>query len=119
MAVKQYDIAGNLSAVGENSSTVTIDNIAPSAATEDSATLYSAVPAINVADQFVRGTVSLASGGQLNVVIGSEVFNNVTVTDGVWQINRDHLGELSNGSNISVSLSDTYICALLLGFRHQ
>ena len=77
------------------------------------------MPAIDVADQFVRGTATLASGEQFNVVIGSEVFNNVTVTDSIWQINRDHLGELTKGSIISVSLSDTYICALLLGFRHQ
>ena len=107
ITVRQYDTAGNLSAVGGNSSTITIDNIAPSAATVESVALYSAVPAIDVADQFVRGTAALASGEQLNVVIGSDSFNNVTVTDGVWQINRDQLGELTNGSTISVSATIT------------
>ncbi|TFH67536.1 hypothetical protein E3W66_08640 [Gammaproteobacteria bacterium LSUCC0057] len=102
--VRQSDIAGNLSAVSSNSSAITIDTALPSRAVVDATFIYSAVPAIDAPlPQYISGQATLAAGEQLNVTIGSQLFNDVAVSDGNWQIDRRSLDEFSGGESIEVT----------------
>ena len=102
--VRQSDIAGNLSAVSSNSSAITIDTALPSRAVVDATFIYSAVPAIDAPlQQYISGQATLAAGEQLNVTVGSQLFNDVAVSDGSWQIDRRSLDEFSGGESIEVT----------------
>ena len=101
--LRQTDAAGNPSAVASNSSTITVDNSAPSRAIVNTATLYSAPTDDPENAQYVTGTAALASGDRLNVTIGGQQFDNVAVTDGSWQIERSELGPLESGATLEVT----------------
>ena len=102
--MRQSDIAGNLSAVSSNSSAITIDTALPSRAVVDATFIYSAVPAIDAPlPQYISGQATLAAGEQLNVTVGSQLFNDVAVSDGSWQIDRRSLDEFSGGESIEVT----------------
>ena len=101
--LRQTDAAGNPSAIASNSSAITVDNSAPSRATVNTATLYSAPTDDPENAQYVTGTAALASGDRLNVTIGGQQFDNVAVTDGSWQIERSELGPLESGATLEVT----------------
>jgi hypothetical protein len=104
IAIRQTDMAGNLSAISSNSSAITIDTALPSRALVDTTFVYSAVPAIDAPlPQYISGQATLAAGEQLNVTIGSQLFSDVAVSDGNWQIDRRSLGEFSGGESIEVT----------------
>ncbi len=101
--LQQVDRAGNPSSIVANTSTITTDSVLPSAATVSPVGLYSAVPAIDVTAQYVSGSASLTTGDRLDVTIGEQLFSDVAVVDGSWQINRSELTELAAGATIEVT----------------
>ena len=102
--VRQTDTAGNVSLVTSNAATITTDTTSPTAPTVTAASVFASYPTYDpdIAATPVSGGATLLAGEQLNVTVDGELFSNVAVTDGVWQIAREEIGALTSGASVEV-----------------